>query len=80
MNYNRFDYGTDYEYIDNLTNEELAQIIRDLDCWEQDLNRELVWRADKIEPGLFERYMEAEAEDAERIVEKAADILHVEIY
>ena len=67
-----------YKNIDELSNEELAKAIRDWDCWDMDLNRELVWRADRIEPGLLKRY-EIE-EEFEQIVEKAADILHVEIY
>lgn len=80
MSCDRFDIEDRYVDIDLLSDEALAKAICDLDYWNPDLNLELVRRADKIEPGLFERYMEAEAEDAERIVENAADILHVEIY
>ena len=65
--------------IDELSNEELAKTIRELDCWDDKLNRELVLRADKIIPGLFKRY-EEEEEEFEPIVEKAAEILNVEIY
>ena len=79
MNYNRFDFGADCKYIESLSNEDLAQVVRDLDCWSSDLNRELVWRANEVEPGIFERYIQEE-EDFEPIVEKAADILNVEIY
>ena len=71
MSFDRFN-------IDELSNEELAKAIHELDCWDYDLNRELVLRADKIEPGLYKRY--EEEEEFEPIIEKAADILNVEIY
>ena len=85
MDYNRFSnlVGCHFisDYLSSLSDDELGAEIRSSDFWDADLNRELVWRANNIEPGLFERYIEAESEDdAERIVEKSAKILNVEIY
>ena len=67
-----------YKNIDELTNAELAKAIRESDCWNPDLNKELVLRADKIELGLLKCY--DEEEEFEQVVEKAADVLNVEIY
>ena len=82
MDYNRFssEAGCHYSpaYLLPLTDEELAKAIRDIDYWDHDLLRELVLRADKIEPGLLKRY--EEEEEFEPIIEKAADILNVKIY
>ena len=71
MSFDRFN-------IDDLTNEELAAEINNLDYWDADLNRALVLRADKIKPGLYKRY--EEEEEFEPVIEKAADILNVKIY
>lgn len=78
MSCDRFDIKDRYVDIDLLSDEALAKAICDLDYWNPDLNLELVRRADKIEPGLLKRYEEEEA--FEPIVEKAAEILNVEIY
>lgn len=77
MNYNRFDFGDEYKHIESLSDKELAKAIRDIDYCDPDLNRELVWRANDIEPGLFNRYVEAGKEDIGPIVEKAFKILNV---
>ena len=71
MSFDRFN-------VDDLTNEELAAEINNLDYWDADLNRALVLRADKIKPGLYKRY--EEEEEFEPVIEKAADILNVKIY
>ena len=68
--------GAHYDlcYLHNLTTEELVDMINDSPCWDDDLNRELCDRA-----GIVEEWDAADADDAEEIIYKAADILGVEI-
>lgn len=68
--------GAHYDlcYLHSLTTEELVDMINDSPCWDDDLNRELCDRA-----GIVEEWDAADADDAEEIVYKAADILGVEI-
>ena len=67
--------GTNYDpaYICGLSDEELAQKIRELGEWDTDLLRDLCWRAD-----IIEEWDEAEG-DFEAVAYKAAEILGVEI-
>lgn len=74
---NRFNESTgchfNPEVLCDMTDEELAKAIRDLSYWDEDLVRDLCWRADIPD----EEYNAAES--PEDIVYKAAEILHVEI-
>lgn len=84
MDYNRFSSSTGChyspEYLTELSDEELAKAICKLDILDDDLLRELVWRADIRESGLFEAYINAEEwDDAVSIVAKAAEVLNIEI-
>lgn len=84
MDYNRFSnsMGCHYssEYLTGLSDEELAKAICKLDILDDDLLRELVWRADIRESGLFEAYINAEEwDDAVSIIAKAAEVLNIEI-
>lgn len=71
--------GANYtpEWICSLSDEELAKEIRELPEWDDDLLRDLCWRADLIEewanPGVDEGY------DYMAIAYKAAEKLGVEI-
>ena len=67
--------GTNYDpaYICGLSDEELAQEIREANEWEPDLLRDLCWRA-----GIIEEWEEAE-DDFEEVAFKAAEKLGVEI-
>lgn len=57
-----------------LSVEELAAEIRSLDSWDADLCRELCYRAD-----LLDEWCEADADDTEKLIYKAAEKLGVEI-
>ena len=67
--------GTNYDpaYICNLSDEELAEKIRESAEWDTDLLRDLCWRAD-----IIEEWDEA-GDDFEAVAYKAAEILGVEI-
>lgn len=67
--------GTNYDpaYICGLSDEELAQEIREANEWDTDLLRDLCWRADIIEE------WDAAGDDFETVAYKAAEILGVEI-
>lgn len=66
--------GAHYDlcYLHSLTTDELVDLINELPCWDDDLNRELCERA-----GIVEEW--DAAEDAEDAVYKAAELLGVEI-
>ena len=67
--------GLNYDpaYICGLSDEELAQKIRELNEWATDLLRDLCWRADIIEE------WDETGDDFETVAYKAAEILGVEI-
>ena len=83
MDYNRFSnlVGCHYspKYLAELSDEELANAICSLECWDADYLRELVWRADIQRSGLFEAYVNADPDGVMSIVEKAAEVLNVKI-
>lgn len=61
------------EYLCRLSDEELAQEIRNNPEWDIDLLRDLAWRADLIEE------WENAGENFEEVAYKAAEVLGVEI-
>ena len=67
--------GLNYDpaYICGLSEEELAEKIRESNEWDTDLLRDLCWRAD-----IIEEWDEA-GDDFETVAYKAAEILGVEI-
>ena len=84
MDYSRFSssVGCHYTpaYLIGLSDADLANEICSLESWDEDFIRELVWRADILEDGLFKAYVDTEEwEDAITIIEKAAEILNVKI-
>lgn len=70
-------YNYDTTWLTTLTDEELAAEINSLDSWDTGLIRDLIWRADDGENGLFDEYLFTE--DFEPVIEKAADVLGVHI-
>lgn len=62
------------EYLCRLSDEELAQEIRDSSEWDIDLLRDLAWRAD-----LIDEWENADEDTYEELAYKAAEVLGVEI-
>lgn len=84
MTYSRFSsaVGCHYnpDYLDALSDDDLASVINGLDFYDADLLRELVWRADRIKDGLFKAYVDAEEwDDAIPIIKRAAEVLGIKI-
>lgn len=67
--------GSNYDpiYLCELSDEDLAQKIRDLNEWDPDLLRDLCWRADIVDE------WDAAGDDFESVAYRAAEILGVEI-